>query len=218
MGGSMQFRRGLVVEDFDEAAAWLSQALREAFPGIGVSVASSLAQGREILRASRPEVALIDLGLPDGSGIDLVVEARMRSPAVPVIVTSLFSDDDHIFPALRAGASGYLLKEESRETLVGQIQAMTRGELPLSPTIAQQVMRYFSGLRSEAQQVEHLTDKEREVLKHIAGGATLNEVAARLGVTRNTVHTHVKHVYDKLGVSTRAEATAIAARLGIFNI
>lgn len=213
----MPLQRGLVVEDFPDAALWLKETLCASFPGIAVDVAGTLAAGRELLRTARPEIALIDLVLPDGSGIQLVAEARSRAPAIPVIVTTVYDDDDHIFPALRAGACGYLLKEESRDNLVRQIQAVIRGELPLSPAVARQVMRYFTGGKTGQEHVETLTAKEREVLKCIASGLTLDEVARRLAVSRNTVHTHVKRVYDKLDISTRAEATVIAARLGLIR-
>ena len=88
----------------------------------------------------------------------------------------------------------------------------------MSPAVAERVMKFFSSAKQAEFQVEQLTAKEREVLRHIAGGMTLDDVAAKLGITRNTVHTHVKHVYDKLDISTRAEATVIAARLGLIRM
>lgn len=214
---TLGLRRGLVVEDFSDAAVWLCAALEQAFPGIRVERAATLAQGRQLLDAWRPEIALIDLNLPDGVGLELVAEAHSRKPPIPVIVTTVYDDDEHIFPALRAGACGYLLKEESRETLVTHIVDMMRGELPLSPTVARQVMRYFSEPPVDVQGVDSLTARETEILTHIAGGATAQEVAEQLGISRNTVLSHIKHVYDKLGVSTRAEATIIAARLGLIR-
>lgn len=218
MAKNMPLRRALVVEDYADAAAWFSAALREAFPGIQVHVSATLAQGREALATVRPEIALIDLGLPDGSGLDLITLLRLRSPPVPTVVTTAYDDSENILSALRAGACGYLLKEESQDTLVRQLIEMVRGEFPLSPSVAQQVMRYFSSLGPDAVRLEQLTDKEREVLKHIAAGRTLSGVGQTLGISRNTVHTHVKRIYEKLGVSSRAEATLIAARVGLIRL
>lgn len=210
-------RQGLVVEDLPDAAEWLQGALAQAYPGIKVHIAPTLHEGRRLLKTVRPEVALIDLSLPDGSGMDLITEARERTPPVPVIVTTIYDDEQHVFQALRAGACGYLLKEESQDSMVRRIHQSLHGELPLSPGAAQHVTRYFSGQKKIEDRAAHLTDKEREVLVLIAGGSNLDAAAEKLEVSRNTIHTHVKRIYDKLGINSRAEAALIAARLGLLR-
>lgn len=215
---SQTIHKAVVVDDFIDAAHWLETALRLSFPGVEVTIADTLSKGRSAVRTVRPDLIVVDLGLPDGSGVDLIAEVREKLPNTPAIVATVYDDDRHIFPALRAGACGYLLKEESQENLVRQLQALVRGELPLSPSVARSVMEYFTASRPQGERLEDLTPREREILAALASGDTLAQVAEHFNVSRNTVATHVKRVYDKLNVSTRAEATIIAVRLGIINL
>ncbi|MGQ0701410.1 MAG: response regulator [Panacagrimonas sp.] len=117
-------RLALIVEDFADAARWLRDSVLEAFPGIAVTWVATLAEGRRCLQGCRPDFALIDLGLPDGSGLELIAYCRSMQPPVPVVVTTILDDDAHILPAMRAGACGYLFKDESRETLALQLRAI----------------------------------------------------------------------------------------------
>jgi len=134
---------GLIVEDLPDARDWLIAAMGEAFPGIQIDTAASLADARSRLTSRLPQVALIDIGLPDGSGIDLIDELNRQHPDVLSVVTSVFDDDTHLFAALGAGASGYLLKDQSREDLTGMLQRIAEGQPPLSPAIARRLLGFF---------------------------------------------------------------------------
>ncbi|HVT35749.1 MAG TPA: response regulator transcription factor, partial [Nevskiaceae bacterium] len=165
-------KHAIVVEDLPSSSHWLSQALAEAFPGIEVRNAASLSAARALLRAALPEIALIDLGLPDGSGVDLIAQLARSAPGCHCIVTTIFADDVHLFPALRAGAQGYLLKDQPREKIVQALQGIVAGEPPLSPVIARRLLSVFTPAPSAGEEA-NLTPRERETLTLIAKGCKL---------------------------------------------
>ena len=215
-------KTALIVEDLPDIRAWLAEVAQEAFPGLELTLAARFAEGVSAISTGSFDLALIDLGLPDGSGIDLVSLLQDRQPEALAVVVSIYDDDEHLFPALQAGAFGYLLKEQPREQLVAQLLRISQGEPPLSPPIARRVLGHFAGAAGRraalAQQIEaqaHLTERESEVLQRVAKGLTLAEIATQFGLTRNTVAAHIKNVYRKLNVSSRAEAALEAARRGL---
>lgn len=208
--------RVLIIEDLPEAQQWLDASVRLAFPSCQIEVANTLATAREYLAENTFDLALVDIGLPDGSGIQLIEELATRSPDTMSVVTSVFDDDQHLFSALRAGARGYMLKDQSREDLVGMLEGIVNGRPPLSPAIARRLLGFFSPENSTDTR-ESLTDREREVLALIAKGFTIGRVGEMLGITRNTAAGYVKIIYRKLNVSSRAEATLEASRRGIVN-
>lgn len=213
---------GLVVDDLPEARSWLCDALRHAFPGIDVREAGSLTSARdELLRPPvwRPDIALVDLGLPDGSGTDLITELRASDPNVVTVVTTIFDDDRHLFGALKAGADGYVLKDQSRGQLVDMLAGIHAGQPPLSPSIARKLLQVFQEPEQARPDPEgELTSREQEVLTLIAKGYTVARVAELLGITRNTAAGYVKSIYRKLKVSSRAEATLAATRHGLIGL
>jgi DNA-binding NarL/FixJ family response regulator len=212
----------LIVEDLPQVRDWLVTVLTHAFPGVQVTLAGRRDDALRCVLAQPVDLALIDLGLPDGSGVDVVGALRQHQPtALPVVVT-IYDDDDHLFPALQAGAFGYLLKEQPEETLVAQLLRMVDGEPPLSPPIARRVLAHFTGGKQRRDallhQVEaqvHLTERETDVLQRVAKGYTLPEIAQQFGLSRHTVGDYIKQVYRKLNVSSRAEAALEAARRGL---
>lgn len=218
-------KSALVIEDLPEIRSWLAEVAREAFPGLRVVEAARLDEGLACVGREKFDLALIDLGLPDGSGIDVVSALHSQQPkALPVVVT-IYDDDEHLFPALQAGAFGYLLKEQPREALIAQLLRMTQGEPPLSPPIARRVLAYFGDAAQKRAQLLRqldkdtgLTERETEVLQRVAKGYTLPEVAQQFGLSRHTVATHIRQIYRKLDVSSRAEATLEAARRGLVNL
>ena len=217
-------KRALIVEDLPEIRVWLGDALHDAFPGIEAVTVGRRDEALREIPANLFDLALIDLGLPDGSGIDVVGALHTHQPqALPVVVT-IYDDDDHLFPALQAGAFGYLLKEQARETLVAQLLRITRGEPPLSPSIARRMLGYFAEAANRrtaiVQRLEEevrLTDRETEVLQRVAKGFTLPEIAQQFGLSRHTIADYIKQIYRKLNVSSRAEAALEAARRGLVN-
>lgn len=209
-------RHGLVVEDLAASAQWLARVLSEAFPGIEASTADSLQAARAAALKSAPDIALVDLDLPDGSGVDLIREFSRLYPACRSVVATIFADDRHLFPALRAGAQGYLLKDQPMDRVVAALQAIGGGEPPLSPAIAQRLLRVFSDEQNQSAIEEaRLTARERETLVLIAKGFRLPDVAQQLGVTRHTAAGFIKAIYRKLNISSRAEAALEAARMGL---
>jgi DNA-binding NarL/FixJ family response regulator len=216
-------KHALVVEDLAEVRDWLADVAREAFPQLEVTAVGRADEG--LLRAAAQpfDLALVDLGLPDGSGIEVVRALHARQPQCLAVVVTIYDDDGHLFPALQAGAFGYLLKEQPREALVTQLLRFANGEPPLSPPIARRVLSFFgqaqapmppSPLPSATEHVR-LTERETVVLQRVAKGYTLPEIAQQLGLSRHTIADHIKQIYRKLDVSSRAEATLEAARRGL---
>lgn len=209
--------RALVVEDVASAAAWLSGLLQDVF-SCEIYVAASVAEGRRKLSMYHPDLVLVDLGLPDGSGIELLRHAAQQFPECLRVVTTIYADDDHLFAALRAGVQGYLLKDEPDAKVRRALRSIADGEPPLSSLVAQRMLAAFGapaqqGIPDSEEGV--LSPREREVLMLIAKGMRLPEVAEMLGISRNTTAGYIKSVYRKLGVSTRAEAALKAANLGL---
>lgn len=207
-------KTALILDDVPDAQAWLSQALVAVFPDIILYCAGNLAEARAWLGShTAPDLALIDLGLPDGSGIELIAELNRTAPQTLCVVASIYDDNAHLFPALRAGAQGYLLKDQPLAQIVELLKGIAEGRPPLSPAIARKLLSHFQ----PAPQLQHeqLTKRETEVLRHIAKGMTLPETARLLGISSNTVSGYVKSIYRKLNVSSRAEATLSARNLGL---
>jgi DNA-binding NarL/FixJ family response regulator len=218
-------RLGLVVEDKSDTRAWLIRVLSEAFPGIDIAEVATRRLALDwirmrIDRLSVPSeaglhVALIDLGLPDGSGIAIIRELSERCPGVLPVVTTIYDDDAHLFDAIAAGARGYLLKDEPAELLVGYLRRIERGEPPLSPSIAHRILAHFRVRPAEPAEDAGLTTREAETLGLLAKGLTVAEAATQMGLRPQTVASYVKVIYHKLNVSTRAEATLAAVRRGL---
>lgn len=215
-GTAVDMRHVLVLEDLEVTAQWLAMVVSAAFPSATVRIASTLAQAREMVAQTPPDIALIDLELPDGSGVELIRELASDQPECRCVVTSIYSDDRHLFPALHAGASGYLLKDQPEERVISALRAIEAGEPPLSPAIAQRMLRVF-GSSDRDRDETLLTIRERETLTLIAKGLRLPEVALQLKVTRNTAAGYVKIIYRKLKVSSRAEAALEAVRMGLVS-
>lgn len=219
-------RIALVVEDLPEVRRWLVSALEHAFEDVMVAEAATLADAREWLRrlekdagrAARFRIALIDLGLPDGSGVDLVREIAEGHPAVLPVVATIYDDDLHLFPAIAAGAQGYLLKEQEHDALVHHLRRIDEGMPPLSPAIARRMLSQLRGrshVMATAAPEAVLTRRETEVLSCIGRGLRVIETANVLGLAEQTVAGYVKTLYRKLNISSRAEAALEAARRGL---
>jgi DNA-binding NarL/FixJ family response regulator len=167
-----------------------------------------------------PDVLLVDLGLPDGSGVDLVREVKARCAATEAMVITVFGDEQHVVAALEAGAAGYVLKDGADAYIVDSIRALLNGGSPISPAIARHLLRRFRGPAPRApagagEEVPGLTDREHQVLELLVKGFTFQEIGELLGISAHTVTTHVKHIYGKLQVRSRAEAVYEALQLGI---
>jgi len=208
-------QRALIVEDKPDMLAWLEDSAQEVFPGLACAKARNVAQALAHIEAATFDIALIDLGLPDASGLK-VLEALRPLPTLAIVV-SVFDDDLHLFPALRAGAQGYLLKDMPTEQFLRHLRGIVDGEPPLSPSIARRLLAWFEPPPSTGAEYA-LTEREREVLTLVAKGLTLNQVADMLGISRHTTAGYVKTIYRKLNISSRAEAVAEASRLGLITL
>jgi DNA-binding NarL/FixJ family response regulator len=213
----------LLLEDLPEIRAWLRKLVLQVFPDSHICESSRIHDALELAQAVKFDLALVDLGLPDGSGVSVVTKLRDVQPECQSVVVTIHDDDEHLFPALQAGAFGYILKEQARELITEQLQRISQGEPPLSPSIARRVMAYFSAKAKpqpaspNAMPHVNLTDRESEVLLRVAKGYTLPEIGVQLGLSRHTIADYVKQIYRKLNVSSRAEAALEAQRLGLFR-
>ncbi len=210
----------LLLEDLAEIRAWLSQRVTSVFPTAEVTQCTRVRQALDCVEVHRFDLALVDLGLPDGSGVTVVERLRELQPEAHTVVVTIHDDDEHLFPALQAGAYGYILKEQARQQIEEQLLRLSQGEPPLSPSIARRVIRHFkeAPLRTPAHLPKVLlTERETDVLLRVAKGVTLPEIAVQLGLSRHTIADYVKQIYRKLNISSRAEAALEAQRLGIFR-
>jgi DNA-binding NarL/FixJ family response regulator len=211
----------LLVEDQRSTRVWLGNVVQEAFPDLNVVPCSSVKAARQHLQQWQvPQalrLALVDIGLPDGSGIDLIRQIAEQFRDAMVVVATIYDDDAHLFDAIAAGAKGYLLKDELPDILIDYLRRIENGEPPLSPSIAHRIMEHFRGppkdvATKEAGTITSLTAREVEVLTLMARGLTVREAAARLELTANTVASYIKIIYHKCNISSRAEATLEAVR------
>ena len=175
-----------------------------------VAQASSGGEGVRMFRQERPDITLMDLRLPDMSGIDSLIAIRTEFPEARVIVLTTFEDDVRIHRALKAGAMGCLLKSRPPKDLVDGIRQVHAGRKCISPELAAQL--------AEQVGAEDLTNRETEVLQRIAGGNRNRDIADQLFIAEETVKVHIKHLMEKLGANGRTQAVAIAIRRGIIQL
>ncbi len=180
---------------------------------------TDLASARQAMSRAAPDVLLTDLGLPDGSGIELIRETARRFPATDIMVITVFNDEDHVLASVEAGATGYILKDSMPEEFVGLIRQLRDGGSPISPVIARQLLKRFKPTAAVPDARPHedagLSARESEVLSFIAKGFSYCEIARLLGISPHTVTTHVKKIYQKLAVHSRGEAVYEAGKMGL---
>ena len=188
-----------------------------------LAAVGDLASARRALARQAPDVLLTDLGLPDGSGIELIRETARAHPATDIMVISVFGDEGHVLASIEAGATGYILKDSLPEEFVSLIQQLRAGGSPISPVIARQLLKRFrppapalvaSSAAAPAAEAG-LSARETEVLALIAKGFNFAEIARLLTVSPHTITAHVKKIYQKLAVHSRGEAVYEASRMGL---
>lgn len=208
----------LIVEDDPPTRMRLEAVVRNV-PSLSLMGSTgSASEARTALR-DKPDVLLVDLGLPDGSGVDVIREAQRVSPGTRAMVITVFVDERHVMDAIAAGAMGYLLKDGSAEYVGSSITELLAGGSPISPPIARYLLQRFQPQRPTARHGEGpLTARELEILTHIAKGFSVAEVGDLLGISARTVTTHVQHIYRKLEVSSRSEAVFEAVNLGLIDL
>lgn len=175
-----------------------------------VAEASTGGDALQLYREHRPDVTLMDLRLPDISGIDAIIGIRAEFPDARIIMLTTFEGDIEIQRALEAGAYGYNLKSAPPKDLVDAIRHVHSGKKRVAPDVAAKLAEHMSD--------EALTEREIDVLKHVYGGNRNRDIAERLFISQETVKVHLKHIMDKLGASDRTQAVAIAVRRGIIQL
>lgn len=189
-----------------------------------VSVVGTRAQGVLVLDQIHADVLLVDLGLPDGSGIDVIRAAHAQQPACNIMVSTTFGDETHVMQSLEAGASGYLLKDSTPKDMLDEIRSLHGGGSPISPLIARQILtRFRHADQAAAKPAPHgkqpatLSAREQEVLEYITKGYTSDEIAGLITVSRHTVLTYVRRIYTKLEVNSKTEAIYEARHQGLLG-
>ena len=208
-----------IVEDNEAMRGRLQQQIEANADYLVVSACATLEAARKALEETTPDVLLVDLGLPDGDGCDLIAEHASRSPDIAIMVISVFGDEDRVIRAIQAGARGYLLKDEDSEGIGMAIEQLLSGGSPISPSIARHLISRFAPKKpTESLEPERLSKRELEVLELAAKGFTYQESADMLGVSINTVSSHTKNIYAKLAVNSRAEAVFEASQRGLVDL
>jgi DNA-binding NarL/FixJ family response regulator len=208
-----------LVDDDASLREAVSQALAAA--GTHFHLAGSFGAPAQVLaaldRGEEPHVALVDLGLPEMGGEALLRELRQRRPHLPLVAFTIRADDEAVFSALRAGARGYITQDASVSELTQAMEEAVRGGAPLSRSVSLRVVSRFwqaeGGASSTA--VSSLTRRERAVLEVLCTGASYREAGRWLGLAEGTIQTHVKNIYEKLGVCSKAEAVRVACEAGV---
>jgi DNA-binding NarL/FixJ family response regulator len=207
-----------VVEDDGPTRARLGRAVGADDRLRLVGAAGTAREGIEGLRREAPDVLLVDLGLPDRTGIDVIRAARQLSADTQAMVVTVFGDEKSVVSAIEAGARGYLLKDGSESEIAAAILELRAGGSPISPQIARHLLRRFQEPAPAPQGGPSLTEREREILDGVVKGFTFSELAGLLGISTHTVITHVRHIYRKLEVRSRSEAVYEALSLGLVKV
>lgn len=187
----------------------------------GIEVVGEASNGREAVLAMdelKPDIVLMDLVMPIMDGIAAIRLIKASYPSIQILVLTSFATDDKVFPAIKAGALGYLIKDTSPEELVSAIQQVYKGEPTLHPSIAQKLLREISHTSEQPASPDPLTDREVEVLRLIARGLSNQEIAESLVVSVATVYTHVSKILDKLHLASRTQAALYALREGLASL
>lgn len=207
----------LIVEDDLRLRAALAQAIRVAVDLKLIGEADDLPDGLRLLDAMQPDVLLVDIGLPSGSGLTLIRHAARRAPQCNVMVITVFAEEQLVVDCIEAGATGYLLKGSSPQDIAAQIRLLVAGGSPISPTIARRLLGRFTGNRNTADNSTTLSTQEQAVLSMSAKGYSYDEIAPLLKLSRHTVETYVKRIYRKLQVHSKTAAVYEARKLGLVD-
>jgi DNA-binding NarL/FixJ family response regulator len=195
-----------IVEDNPEVRRNLSRYIGGA-PGFRCACAcASAEEALRVIPQSSPDVVLMDIQLPRMSGITCTASLKKTLPSVPVMMLTVYEDTDAIFNALKAGASGYLLKRSDPAKVLEALTELHHGGAPMTGEIARKVIDSFHRAPATAPPQDKLTSREEEILDHLAKGYVTKEIADKLDITSTTTRFHLKHIYDKLHVHTRTEA------------
>lgn len=206
--------RNIAIVEDDAGTRDNLAALLNASPGYRcIGACSSAEEARVQIPHWRPDVVLMDINLPRMSGIECVARLKARMPELLALMLTVYEDGDSIFRALKAGASGYLIKRVANDKLLEAIDDVCTGGSPMSCHIARKVVQYFHQAGPSDEVSENLSTRETEILELLVAGCFFKEIADRLGISGETVRTHVNHIYRKLHVRSRTEAVVKYLRI-----
>ncbi len=197
-----------IVEDNDQLRATLARVLNRAD---GFSCVSQYANAEDAIKDLphvKPNVVLMDINLPGINGVECVKQLKKLSPEIQIMMLTVYEDTDNIFNALSAGANGYMLKRTPSKELLEAITEVHRGGSPMTMHIARKVVQSLQKTPATANPAENLSEREQQVLDHLSQGLMYKEIAEKLGISYETVHTYIRRIYEKLQVRTRTEAVA----------
>lgn len=186
-------------------------ATEQAFPCSTSAHAETIATAKEKLQTMQFDLVLLDIGLPDGSGLDLIPVILNHNTDCLIVISTLFDDDAHVFRALRLGAKGYILKDESQSEMKQLLMNIELGHLPVSPGVANKLLNFFA----PKPQLKKLTPRETEVLISIAKGFNVPQTSEILTISTHTCYGYIKSIYQKLEINSRAEAALEATKMGL---
>jgi len=220
----------LLLEDEKATREYLI-AIIELHPHLSLfAQAKNCAEAKAALAQGKPDILVADIGLPDGSGIEVIRYARALHSDLEAMIITVLGDEESVIHALEAGATGYLLKEQAFDELGDAILSLMRGETAISPKVARHLIKRFNTpaaktlekerlntAQEQAQENSPLTNREHEVLKLISKGYSYDEIAESLELSTNTIRAHIRNIYRKLAVRSRSEAIFEAAHMGIIS-
>lgn len=233
-----------IIEDTNEFLAYFAEIVSAAPDFHLAGTATSGREGKKLIDARTAQIYLIDIGLPDVSGIDLIRHSRAAHPESEVMVITMFGDESTVLTSIEAGATGYLLKDSSEQEFRDALRALRNGGSPVSPAVARKILRRFAQIGPQekdnvllpagpapaaaepAEPVEPagpsetpgLTTREVQILRLLAKGLTFGDIGAELAISAHTVAKHVKNIYRKLAVKSRGEAVYAASKFGIIDL
>lgn len=207
----------LIIEDDPQFRAAFISAVSSAADLRLAGVADDLPEGIVLLERTEPDVLLVDIGLPSGSGIELIRHANKHVPKCDVMVVTVFGDEHHVLQCIEAGATGYLLKGSKSIDIAEKIRALRDGGSPISPVIARRLLGRFLPRPCSILDAQSLSAQEHAVLEMSSKGYSYEEIAGLLGLSRHTIGTYVKRIYQKLQVHNKSEAIYEARKQGLLR-
>ena len=206
----------LILEDHYESRIRLTKIIQSSVKGSEITATASLKDARLKLEDESFDLAFLDINLPDGAGFELITELLEDNPACHITMVTIYDNDKLLFEALRLGAKGYLLKDDTERQLSAAVLGILQNILPFSAPTMHHLVEYFHA--SQTPPHNPLTERETQILTLLSKGYNRAEIARLTGLTKNTASSYFKQIYTKLEVNSRAEATLIAAKLGLVDL
>ena len=207
----------IVVEDQLSTRNWLVSSVKSALEPKAVFEASTCQRAKQIFLTQNIDLAIVDINLPDGSGLDLIADIKALYQTYCIVAT-IYNDEKHVYKAIQAGVEGYLLKDHTNEEICGYLKGLLKDKPPISPEVSRAMFRFIKNIPIKDEEHEVLSDREIEILTLLAKAYQRKEIANILSISHNTVSHHIKNIYIKIGITSKAEAVVEASRRGLIHI